>query len=265
MKQKVLKYSIRPVLFMVLSMVLLTFCTVPTAFAYTATVYHTSQSFSVGTLIALNSNEQPIAAVNGNDCIGTVISQSKSGIEVAGSGVVPVFVSNPNGVIKSGDKIGLSSIAGVGVLWQTSETQIGVATESISSSSSKWQTVSATTHNGTIKENIKVAKMMVRLTSGSNTATSEITGTLQQAAAGLVGHSVALWQIVIAGLVGIGGLILAFGLVLSSGHESLSSLGRNPMASKVILKGMWRIVATSITVMLVGILLAYLVLKVGSA
>jgi hypothetical protein len=262
-----MKHKIR-ILWSIILLVIVSVVSAPSiVFAYSATEYHTSQSFSIGTLIALDNKEQPIAATTGDNYIGIVTSQSNGEVVVAYSGVIPVYVSDRDESIANGSKIGLSTIAGVGTLWQSNSEQIGVATESIGSASSKWQTVAATTNGGKSQNNIKVAQIMVRLTQTSNTTNnfaSALVGTLQQAASGLAGHSVALWQIVVAALVGIGGLILAFGLVISSGHQSLLSLGRNPMASKVILRGMWRIVATSITIMLVGIFLAYIILKVGS-
>lgn len=88
---------------------------------------------------------------------------------------------------------------------------------------------------------------------------------IKQAADSIAGTSVSLWQVISSLIVGLGSLILAFGLLFSTGRESFLSLGRNPMASTVILRGMWRIVAVSVVIMLLGITISYLILKLGSA
>lgn len=237
--------------------------------AYTATVYSSSKTFTVGTLMAINNSGQPVPAIAGSNYVGVVTKQSDASVEIADSGIVQVFVAKDDtGIIKSGSKIGFSSVAGIGALLNTSSTQIGVANENVDASSSKWETITIKMNDDAAEQNIRVALVEVRLAKGdgvgSANSSGELIGTVQRAAENIVGHSVALWQIVFAAILGIGGLILAFGLIFSSGREGIMSIGRNPMASKVILHGMWRVSITSIAIMMAGLLFAYLILKVGS-
>lgn len=234
------------------------------AMAYTATEYQSDKSFAAGTLIALNTSGLPVAAVSGDDYVGVTTKDSDNTLQVAYTGQVSAFVSDSDGEIKNGTRLGLSSIAGVSTAWQADTTRVGVTTEGISSTSPKWQTLSSRTASGETK-NVRVARVLVRLGQGSGTTTTNggAVAMLQKAASALVGKSVALWQVIAAMVVGMGGLVLAFGLLYSSGRQSFVSLGRNPLASKVILKGMWRIVAASSLIMLGGIGAAFLILKVG--
>ena len=64
-------------------------------------------------------------------------------------------------------------------------------------------------------------------------------------------------------LIGLGGLILAFGLLFISSRESFFSMGRNPMASKIIMGGLWKMVFLAVGIMLITLTAAYLIVRVG--
>lgn len=237
--------------------------------AYTATEYTTNTNFSVGTLIALDNNGNPVAAsLLTPNYIGSVTNKGEGKVDVANNGTVVVFVSDADGPIVLGSRIGLSAIAGVGTLYQAGRPQVGIATTSLSDIAAKdWMTVQTESSSG-VKGTVKVAQISVRLTqdtSASQTGGNGLMDLIKQAADSIAGTSVSLWQVISSLIVGLGSLILAFGLLFSTGRESFLSLGRNPMASTVILRGMWRIVAVSVVIMLLGITISYLILKLGSA
>ncbi len=235
------------------------------ALAYTATSYNLPNSFAIGNLMAIDDNGQPIVAVTGSNYIGVVTRQTDNSVDIADDGIVQVFVlKSDSGSIDSGSKIGFSSVAGMAALLQDGSTQIGIANESITDSSSKWKTVTIKMSDGTLKDDAKVALITVRLTKGDSVSNALVglIGSAQRAAENIVGHNVALWQVIFAAVLGIGGLILAFGLIFISSRAGIMSIGRNPMASKVILHGMWRVSAMSIAVMMAGLIAAYLILKV---
>ena len=235
------------------------------ASAYAATVYQTTKPLAVGSLTVLDHTNQPVAASENTGFSGVVTKQTKTTVDVADSGLVAIFVCDNDGAITSGDRIVLSPFVGVGARYHGSGTPIGVATESLPSSSSRWQATNAVrTTDGATK--VRIAHLTIRLvTSGVTTAPAEkgVVASLQRIANGLAGHPVAIWQLMAAFVVGLGGLILAFGLLLSSGRASFLALGRNPLASSAILKGMWRIVGVSLGVLLAGVTIAYVILKVG--
>ena len=236
------------------------------ALAYTATVYTTNNAPAVGTLVGFDHGNQIIPATPQTGFIGAITKQTATTAEVADSGYATVFVSDDNGAdISAGDKISLSTIAGVGVRYETDSVQVGIANENISASSSLWHATTTSRTNSTAK--LRVASLSVRLVTGGAapaTIDTSFMGSLQRVADSLAGHSVALWQLIASVSVGLGSLILAFGLLLSAARQSFTSIGRNPLASAVILRGMWRIVAVGIAIMLAGILTAYIILKVGA-
>ena len=233
--------------------------------AYTAAVYSTNSSPAVGTLVGFDNKNKLVAATPETGFIGAVTKQTATAAEVANSGYATVFVSDDNGAdIATGDQISLSTIAGVGVLYKNDGVQVGMANESITAQSPLWHNTTATRTGSTSK--LRVANLNVRLVTGGAAAISNtgFMGGLQHIAEGLAGHAVAVWQLIASMAVGLGSLILAFGLLLSAGRQSFTSLGRNPLASAVILRGMWRIVAVSLAILLSGITIAYIILKVGS-
>jgi len=71
------------------------------------------------------------------------------------------------------------------------------------------------------------------------------------------------WRIITALLIGLGGLILAFGLLFISSRESFFSMGRNPMASKIIMRGLWKMVALSVGILCITLTASYLIVRIA--
>lgn len=236
--------------------------------AYMATEYTTNTNFPVGTLIALDNRGAPAAAsLSTSNYVGSVMSKGQGKIDIANTGTVTLFVSDADGPIVLGSRIGLSAIAGVGTLYQIGRPLVGIAMKGGSDIAAKdWTSAQAQTDDGS-RRTVQIAQFPVQLiqdTGSSKAIDVGLMGIIQQAANNLVGHTVSLWQVIASLIIGLGSLILAFGMLVSSGRESFLSLGRNPMASRVILRGMWQLVAVSITVMLLGLVMAYLILRLGS-
>ena len=235
--------------------------------AYMATQYATDTDFSLGTVIAFDSDGKPVTALfNTFNYVGVVSGKGQGTIDVANSGTVNVLVSDADGSVVAGSHIGLSIYAGIGTLWQTDRKMIGIVVKTIDATSSDWHPVKIKDKSGA-ERTIRIAQVPVQLIQDTGTGSSAgggLVGSIQQVANNLVGHSVAIWQVIASLITGLGSLILAFGLLFSSGRESFLSLGRNPLASKVILRGMWRIVAVSITIMVLGLAITYLILRLGS-
>ncbi len=261
--------NIRLVSFVSLSLMIILSFSPSIAGAYMATQYSTSADFSVGNLVAFDASGQPVlASLVTSDYSGVVSSKSKGSIDIANSGTVNVLVSDVDGPIKSGSRIGVSAFAGIGTILQSGRTMVGIALESIDGGASNlWQTIKVSNGSTNSSSTVRIAQVLVQLSQDSGNSQSSGTGlvnSIQQAANNLVGHSVAIWQVIAALVIGLGSLILAFGLLFSSGRESFLSLGRNPLASDVILHGMWRILAVSVVIMLLGLTITYFILKVGS-
>lgn len=236
------------------------------ALAYTAVTYSLPNSFTVGTLMAISDDSKPVAATVGSNYIGVVTGQTNNSVEIADSGIVHIFVlKNDSRSITNGSKIGISPVAGIAALSQGGEAQIGVANENITASSSRWKTIAIKMDNETLKRDVQVALVEVSLSRCDCTLGNYggLIGSVQLAACSIVGHSVALWQVVLAVILGVGGFVFAFGLILVSNRKGILSIERTPMDRKSILSGMWGVSAISIAVMIAGLIAAYLIIKIG--
>ena len=236
------------------------------ALAYVATEYDTTTDIPIGTLVSFDSQGKVMrSSPVSTTYIGVVTAVNGGKIAVANSGTVRVFVSDITGPIQNGTRIGTSDLAGVATAWREGHQLVGTVVAPIDGSSSGWQTVATKAADGTSRT-ARVALATVELTQSTNSAqsgTDTFGSALQKVADIIAGRSVALWRIITALIVGLAGILVAFGLLLSAGRGSFMALGRNPLAGTVILRGMWRVVVVSIGVILAGIVLAYLLLRVG--
>lgn len=227
------------------------------AYAYTATEYTTNKDWSVGTIVSLDDKGKLVeGSLNNVNYIG-VVSAVRSGniVEVAHDGTVPVLVSDRDGAIISGTKIGLSSVAGVATAWSDSGATIGVAQETPKS----WQNAQLNS-----SEMIKITSINVQLIAeGANSnATNIFVSSLQKTAASIAGKEVDTWKIITALLIGLGGLLLSFGLLFITSRESFFSMGRNPMAGNIIMRGLWKMVVLAVTIMCISLVSAYLIVRI---
>lgn len=229
--------------------------------AYVATEYKTTLKLNTGTLVSLGDKGQILRASSEvSNYLGVVTKQLSAAVEVADTGVVSVMVSDVDGDITIGDRVGVSDIAGTATLWRTGKTLVGVA----KSTPQNWQDVAASSSTNQAKT-VRVTSVGVQLMSeGSSTAQSNpFMSAIQSAADGVAGRSVDMWRVVTALLLGIGGLILSFGLLFVSSRESFFSLGRNPMASGVIMHGLWRMVFVAVLVMCASLAAAYFIVRIS--
>lgn len=192
-------------------------------------------------------------------------SLSQGTVGVASSGVVSVLVSDIGGTIKSGDRIALSSIEGVGTKSQTSGWMIGTAQadfatsprravqEQVAASDGKETTVS-------IKE-IPVLLSVTYYNPDSGTAGNGIMGSLQNTLESVVGHSVPTDRVLLALLIFGVAIILLVTLVYSAVKHSLISIGRNPLAHTKITASLVKVLLTAVAVIIVTLGIIYLILK----
>lgn len=229
------------------------------AFAYTGVERATDTAWKAGTVVSIDSGEKLVpASVEKSNYVGVVARDTAgSSVELAESGTVSMLVSDIDGEVTAGTKVGVSSIAGVASSW-TSGTAVGV----VQDSPTHWEQVTLSTG-----KEARVASVNVQLlTDGASTGSSPVSmffAALEKTASGIAGKPVDTWRVVTALLIAIGGLILAFGLLFISSRESFFSMGRNPMASKVIMHGLWKVAALSIGILCVTLLAAYLIVRIA--
>ena len=233
-------------------------------YAYRGSEYTSEVAVPVGTAVALDASGNIETASGGTTTfIGIVAATEKSKITVADSGVVDAYVSDIDGPIGKGTHLGLSAYSGVLTAWQSGRQMVAVV-EDTSDKAIEWQKSSVKHPAKGANDTIKVAKVSIRLTGATGGVTNEtniFSESISRIAYAITGHQVALWRIVTAFIVGGGSLLLAACLLISTGRGSFISIGRNPLASATIVKGMWRIVFASAAIMFVGTFIAYMILR----
>lgn len=229
-----------------------------TAHAYTAEQYQTDKQFMPGSLVALDDKGQfGLTDASSNRYTGIVARQIDSSFDLVSSGVVHVLVSDIDGDITSGNRIGLSSLQGVGSKLLAGRQDIGVALEQLSSASLGWEAI--TTEGRTFH----IARIPVQLDHGGQAQSGSAVTSLQRFAEKLLNKPVAAWRVIAALTVGLGGVLLAFFLVISASREAFASLGRNPLASPAILNSLWKIVAVALAIVFTSLLISYLIASTG--
>lgn len=230
-----------------------------TAAAYIATEYRTDEDMTVGSLVALGADGGIVpASVDSSNYMGVVTAQGEDAVEVATSGVVPVLVSDRQGEVKVGDRIGLSDIAGVAAKWLGGNSSVGIA----KTDPKNWHEIDVASEDGT-SQKIRVASVGTQLIKdeGSSQSGNPFMGALQRTADGLAGKPVATWRVIAALLIGLGGVVLSFTLLFASSRQSFFSLGRNPLASGAIMGGLWRVAVVSVIIIGASLATAYLIVR----
>lgn len=229
--------------------------------SYTAAEYSTDETLPIGTVVALGDKGRVVrASTASKNYVGVVTGQAGSVVDVADSGLVPVLVSDDGNVIQSGDRLGVSDIAGVATKWQPGRAIIGIAKGPFLN----WEKVESRTSTGDMRT-VRIASIETQLLSndGSATQANSYMTTVQVIAEGIAGRPVDMWRAMAALFIGLGGLILSFGLLFISSRESFFSIGRNPIASKVIIRSLWKMVAIALAVMGLSLGVAYMIVRVG--
>jgi len=253
------KYSFGVVAFAAVVSVVFALSSANSAAAYTATEYSSATNWSIGMVASVNSNGEPVpASLEASNYIGVVTQVSaRKSVEVAGTGIVTVMVTDKDGSIGSGTRLGISAVSGVASAW-SGGTIIGVVQET----PTKWSTVELE-DNSSAKVALVKTQLLSDGSSEGGSVVSQFFSALEKTASGVAGKPVDTWRVITALLIGLGGLVLAFGLLFVSSRESFFAMGRNPMAGKVIMRGLWKMVFLSVGILCVTLTAAYLIVRIS--
>lgn len=183
-------------------------------------------------------------------------------VQVVVSGSTQTFVSNINGNVKAGDRIAASPISGVGMK-ATEDTQVvGTAQADLESTDTSTQTV--TDRNGK-KETIRLGLLPVQIDVGYYVAPKDklatfLPGFLQALANNTAGKNVSSLRILISTLALLLGFITSAIILYSSVRSGIISIGRNPLARTVLLRGLFEILLTAGGILIITAIIVYLIL-----
>lgn len=207
-------------------------------------------------LTNLNNSEYLIGVVNNKESSAVIFRNDEDNVSVALSGEVEVFVTDVNGEINRGDFVGASWLAGVGMKANTLERQklVGIAQDGVAN----WQDYGGIeTDSG--EKNARIGTVVVRLFDKENIQPESTGSGVEQAVENIVGQDVSLVRIIIGSLLFAVSLAVASMFIFSSIRGSFISIGRNPLASSSIHKGMTRVAVLAVIIILAGATSAYVV------
>lgn len=212
---------------------------------------------------ASQGNEDRIIGVTtapGSDLVTIVSGADQVYVQTAGD--VEVFVSDVNGKVERGDLLTISPLRGI--LMRASEqseaTVVGIALEAMNEENDGTRTVEG--ENGT--QTVQVVKMRINLDhrAASNQQAQTTDSSLSRLGETVTGRSVAEIRVLAGLVIFLIVLVAEGGIIYGAVSSSITALGRNPMARKIILKEIVRVVAIAVTVLAFGVLAIYAVLWV---
>jgi len=207
-------------------------------------------SSGTGTILSKTPYDGQILGVVARDA-GVIISSDNAGpdaVPVISNGLVYVLVSSQQGEIKAGDVITSSTIPGVGVKANKSGYVLGYAMEDYSD-----------------KDTSKVGKIVINLNlhyfNSRSTLAGTLTDILKLAVLPTKEGPSALFKYIIAALVVILSFLLGFLTFGRMAAKGVEALGRNPSASTTIHLGIIFNVSIVIMIIIVGLVVAFLILR----
>jgi len=253
---------------------------VGTATAATQSAAAVAQSFQTasnsqvvaGALVSLTEDNsiQPATADTAKQLVGVaaetpLLTLSGTGndteAQVVITGNTPVLVSDINGSIKTGDKITASPLAGIGMKATGDGNVIGVAQETFNASAGVAQKVK---DRSGIERTVHVGQVAVSVNVSYYAApTSQfLPPFLQKLANSVAGRPVSLVRALIACLLLILAIVIIATMLFGAIRSAITSIGRNPLASRAINRGLVQVIVASILILAFALLAVYLILAV---
>lgn len=229
-----------------------------------------AEDFVGGALVSVSSNDARMVELsttkNTEKLVGIVdkapllaISSDTTEVQVVLSGTMNVLVSDVNGPIAPGDKIMPSPIAGVGMKAKADSRIVGTA-------QAVFDTHTATTRSITDTEgkqhdvHVGYVPLQVGTAYYQSPASSFLPPFLQRLATDIAGREVSAIRIVIAGAILLVGSTAIMVLLYSTVRSAVMALGRNPLASYTIRKGVFQVIMLVVSAFVAMLLAAYIII-----
>jgi len=206
------------------------------------------------------SNLEQLIGVAGDKSL-IELSNSNGGIQVVTNGNTLTLVSDINGTIKTGDKITVSPIAGVGMKATVSTLIIGTAQNNLDISKAETRTVADKQGK---QQTVHIAAVPVQVDKVFYEAPQEVASflppALQAFANSLSGRQVSAVRVLIAAtLVGLLFIIVSV-LIFTAVRSSIISIGRNPLSQQAVRKSLFQVGLTVLGLLVFTTVAVYLIL-----
>lgn len=203
--------------------------------------------------------------VDPNDAPVTLSAEGQK-VFVATNGRFDVLVSSQNGGINSGDYVTVSAIDGVGM--KAGVNELFVIGRALSSFDGKTGSISSTevkdSQGG--KKSVNIGRVQVDIGVARNPL---LVGTepnlpefLRRASEAIAGKVVNPIRVYIGVIVFIISTVIAGSLLYGGVRSGITSIGRNPLSKKSIVRGMLQVIITGLIIFISGLFGVYLLLKI---
>lgn len=187
------------------------------------------------------------------------VASSGQTIFVESGGEVRVYVSDVNGEIRQGQQLTLSPLNGIlAVANDNSRIILGTALEDFPAAGSQSHEID--TNDG--KETTNIALMNINLDTKNLVNTSEAASSLEQLGRSVAGKEVNELRVIVALVIFLLVLFAEGGIIYGAASSSITSIGRNPLAGRVIKKQLFQVMFVAFGVLSVGLVSIYLILWV---
>lgn len=188
-----------------------------------------------------------------------IVDKSSDGYFVATDGEVAMFVSDIEGDIRAGDLLSISKIGGVGVKANESLNQkiIGIAKKDFTGDEEGVRQVNLA-NNGRVNVGSINVELLIRESTSQNNENNE--SILEYIARRIVGKPVSLAQAIVALALVVIGFLVGASFLYASIRSSFVSIGRNPLSTDMIYKGLVKSSIITIAIILITLIAGYIVL-----
>lgn len=216
-----------------------------------------SEGEMLGVVVA--PTDAPVALANGDNT---------QQVYVATYGQYNVLVSNQNGVIKAGDSVAISSLAGVGMKSDSGRSSIiGKAVEPFDGKTQLQSIATLTDQQGNPKS-VSIGRISVNIDVAHNpdyqpvVAQDGVPDFLARAAEVITNKPVGAARIYAAVVVITLAFIIAAVLLYSGVRNSMTAIGRNPLAKRSIMRNLFQVILLALIVFIIGVIAVYLLLRI---
>lgn len=203
--------------------------------------------------------------VDSNDAPVTLSAEGKK-VFIATNGHYEVLVSTQNGEVKAGDYLTISAIDGIGM--KASDKEPIVAGRALADFDGKAGAISSAQvkKSDGSSQTINIGRVQADLSIARNPnlkgAEANLPEALRRAAEAIAGKPVNAVRVYVALFVFMVSTIVASVLLYGGVRSAIISIGRNPLGKKSIMRGMFQVVITGMTVFITGVFGVYLLLKI---
>lgn len=239
--------------------------------------YITDQSARAGMIMSLTQNEgvaEPTNTENAATAVG-VLDPSKAEfdmqpgqVNVQTEGTSATLVSTLNGDINVGDKIGVSSLTGLGAKLTGTGWVVGIAQGSFETGSNGAVKSSATDSSGNKQEvyvgsiPVSIKVMYFNNQTGGATAKSVLPENLQQIVDSLAGRRASQTAVVLAFILLLAGFVIAGLIVYAAVSQAIRATARQPLAKQAVMRRMLQACAVALAILGASLLSASIVIRI---